>query len=398
MEEEEEGARTGLVDEAQGPLDLAVDVVRREEVAREAAPEAEALVDVSARLDAEAEDSVLREHLGQERHGRRDHLQGGAHAVRRDRLRREHRRVGRQRPARARERVLGDEAVGEDAVEVRRRRPRVTVRPEAVGPQHVDVEEDHDAARAGGGAGGRARVRCGRARADREERDRRQESSGDGERGDAFQAHDPPSTLGATGEFTAGRAPLRLGLWRIIRAPMDAIVIRGAREHNLKNVSLSIPRNALVVLTGVSGLGEVLARVRHALRRGPAALRRVPLGVRAAVPRADGEARRRLDRGALARDLDRAEDDVEEPALDRRDGHGDLRLPPAPLRVDRQAPLPDLRARDRGPDDPADGRPRPRDARGDEVPPPRPVRPRQEGRVPEADGARWSSRASCARA
>ncbi|MEO6324267.1 MAG: excinuclease ABC subunit UvrA [Thermoanaerobaculia bacterium] len=37
---------------------------------------------------------------------------------------------------------------------------------------------------------------------------------------------------------------------------MDSIVIRGAREHNLKNVSLTIPRNALVVITGVSGSGK----------------------------------------------------------------------------------------------------------------------------------------------
>ncbi len=37
---------------------------------------------------------------------------------------------------------------------------------------------------------------------------------------------------------------------------MDSIVIRGAREHNLKNLSLTIPRNALVVLTGVSGSGK----------------------------------------------------------------------------------------------------------------------------------------------
>jgi excinuclease ABC subunit A len=37
---------------------------------------------------------------------------------------------------------------------------------------------------------------------------------------------------------------------------MDSIVIRGAREHNLKNVSLTIPRNALIVLTGVSGSGK----------------------------------------------------------------------------------------------------------------------------------------------
>ena len=37
---------------------------------------------------------------------------------------------------------------------------------------------------------------------------------------------------------------------------MDLIKIRGAREHNLKNLSLDIPRNSLVVLTGVSGSGK----------------------------------------------------------------------------------------------------------------------------------------------
>jgi excinuclease ABC subunit A len=34
------------------------------------------------------------------------------------------------------------------------------------------------------------------------------------------------------------------------------IVVRGAREHNLKNVSLDLPRNRLVVVTGVSGSGK----------------------------------------------------------------------------------------------------------------------------------------------
>ena len=34
------------------------------------------------------------------------------------------------------------------------------------------------------------------------------------------------------------------------------IVIKGAREHNLKNISLEIPRDRLVVITGLSGSGK----------------------------------------------------------------------------------------------------------------------------------------------
>jgi excinuclease ABC subunit A len=37
---------------------------------------------------------------------------------------------------------------------------------------------------------------------------------------------------------------------------MDSIVIRGAREHNLKNIDVVIPRNKFVVITGVSGSGK----------------------------------------------------------------------------------------------------------------------------------------------
>src|SRR5512136_1710626 len=38
--------------------------------------------------------------------------------------------------------------------------------------------------------------------------------------------------------------------------PSDFIVIKGAREHNLKNIDVTIPRNKLVVITGVSGSGK----------------------------------------------------------------------------------------------------------------------------------------------
>ena len=36
----------------------------------------------------------------------------------------------------------------------------------------------------------------------------------------------------------------------------DSLVVRGAREHNLKNVSLELPRNSLIVFTGLSGSGK----------------------------------------------------------------------------------------------------------------------------------------------
>src|SRR6266704_3614221 len=37
---------------------------------------------------------------------------------------------------------------------------------------------------------------------------------------------------------------------------VDSIVIKGAAEHNLKHIDLTLPRNALIVLTGRSGSGK----------------------------------------------------------------------------------------------------------------------------------------------
>ena len=37
---------------------------------------------------------------------------------------------------------------------------------------------------------------------------------------------------------------------------MDKIIIKGARENNLKNVSIELPKNKLIVMTGVSGSGK----------------------------------------------------------------------------------------------------------------------------------------------
>ena len=36
----------------------------------------------------------------------------------------------------------------------------------------------------------------------------------------------------------------------------DAIIVRGARQHNLKNLTVRIPRRAVTVITGPSGSGK----------------------------------------------------------------------------------------------------------------------------------------------
>src|SRR2546426_7767983 len=41
-----------------------------------------------------------------------------------------------------------------------------------------------------------------------------------------------------------------------LRMAIDKITIRGARQHNLKNISLEMPRNRLTVITGLSGSGK----------------------------------------------------------------------------------------------------------------------------------------------
>ena len=143
----------------------------------------------------------------------------------------------------------------------------------------------------------------------------------------------------------------------LMSSRQNSIVVTGAREHNLKDVTVSLPRDSLVVITGLSGSGKSSLAFDTIYAEGPAPVRRVAERVRAPVPGADGQAGRGLDRGALAGDLDRPEDHVAQPAVDGRHGHGDLRLPAPAVGADRQAALLQLRAADRRAVGGADHRP-----------------------------------------
>ena len=87
----------------------------------------------------------------------------------------------------------------------------------------------------------------------------------------------------------------------------DRLIVKGAhRAQPAKRRSRPAPRQPDRVHRPVR-LGQVLAGVRHHLRRGSAPLRGVAVGLRPAVPRSDGQARRRLHRGSVARRVDRPE-------------------------------------------------------------------------------------------
>ena len=118
------------------------------------------------------------------------------------------------------------------------------------------------------------------------------------------------------------------------------LVVRGARTHNLKNIDVTLPHRQADHRHRRQRIGQVVARLRHHLRRRAAALRRVAVGLRAAVPRADGEAGRRPDRRHRAGHRHPAEEQHPQPALDGRHDDRDPRLHAAAVRARRPDVLP----------------------------------------------------------
>ena len=129
----------------------------------------------------------------------------------------------------------------------------------------------------------------------------------------------------------------------------NQIVVSGAREHNLKDISLTLPRDALVVITGLSGSGKsslafdtIYAEGQRRYVESLSAYARQFLGQ---MDKPDVDS---IEGLSPAISIDQNIGDLAQPALDGGHGHRDLRLPTAAVGQGRQAPLPDLRAPDRG--------------------------------------------------
>ena len=143
---------------------------------------------------------------------------------------------------------------------------------------------------------------------------------------------------------------------------MDVIRIRGARTHNLRGIDLDLPRDRLIVVTGLSGSGKsslafdtIYAEGQRRYVESLSAYARQFLSV---MEKPDVD----HIEGPLAGHLDRAEGDLAQPAFDRRHGHRDLRLPARAVRARRHSALPGPRPGTDRADREPDGRPGARDA------------------------------------
>jgi excinuclease ABC subunit A len=118
------------------------------------------------------------------------------------------------------------------------------------------------------------------------------------------------------------------------------IVIRGAREHNLKNLNVELPRNQLIVITGLSGSGKSSLAFDTIYAEGQ----------RRYVESLSSYARQFLEmvhkpdvdsiEGLCARHRDSAKNHQQQPAINRRHGDGDLRLSAPAVRAGGRAAFP----------------------------------------------------------
>ena len=77
-----------------------------------------------------------------------------------------------------------------------------------------------------------------------------------GSKGNATYISDGDTSILLDAGLSGVELERRLISRNLVPEQLDAIIVKGAREHNLKDIHISLPKKKLIVFTGVSGSGK----------------------------------------------------------------------------------------------------------------------------------------------
>ena len=122
----------------------------------------------------------------------------------------------------------------------------------------------------------------------------------------------------------------------------NSIVIKGAKVHNLKNINLEIPRDKLVVITGLSGSRQVFSCIWYIVCRRTETLCRKSFFICKAIFRANGKARCRVYWWAFTCNFYRPKNYLKKSAFNRGNRNWNIWLHSSSLCQNRRTILPKL--------------------------------------------------------
>ena len=108
------------------------------------------------------------------------------------------------------------------------------------------------------------------------------------------------------------------------KEPLEKIIVKGARTHNLKNINVEMPRNKMLAITGVSGSGKSSLAFDTIFAEGQRRYAGILIFLRATIFKSDAQAGCGRNHRSLAGDFHRSKIPLQQSAFHGGDHHRNL--------------------------------------------------------------------------